>query len=132
MIKKFNKYINESIRDKMTPKSEEEIIKNLNDENKLIYDILNLCKEYWKNKGIEFGKEYKTEKFASEFKDGDAFFRMYMTTDGTIIPTNVTIELGKDERVYVILIGDVKYNNGTFMADRNILKNRLDFKNFML
>jgi len=116
----------------MIPKSEEEIIKNLDNEDKLIYDILNLCKEYWKNKGIEFGKEYKTEEFASEFKDGDAFFRMYMTTDGTIIPTNVTIELGKDEHVYVILIGDVKYNNGTFMADQNILKNRLNFKNFML
>lgn len=126
-IKKF-----ESIRDKMTPKSEEEIINNLNDENKLVYEILKLCKIYWEDKGIVFDKEYSTEEFSEQFKDGDVFFRMYMTSDGIVTPTKVTIDLEKDDYMYVILIGDVKYKNGNFFSDQKLLKNEVDFKNFML
>jgi hypothetical protein len=58
-MKTYSQFIKESLRDKMTPKSEEEIYNSLSDKEKVSYVELKELKKYLSDK---FGADFKINK----------------------------------------------------------------------
>jgi len=65
--------VNESMKDILVPKTRQEIKRGVKESNNpsivLKFKIKEACQEYWKNKGVKFGKPNSPEIFYDEKGD---------------------------------------------------------------
>ena len=88
-MKKFNEFLNESIRDQMKSKSEDEMLKNLNDKEVISYNKLKELKEYIENNSnfkptIYLGQDYVGRKVSLRIKLDYAWSNISFDGDFTV------------------------------------------------